>query len=59
MPIRVKAQLRCTQEDLFIDEYIQCRFNGAEAARRVYNIGGKGGSRDLRASTARTMAAQL
>lgn len=48
-----------TKENIFIDEYIQCRFNGAEAVRRVYNIGGKGGSRDARASTARTMAAQL
>lgn len=54
-----KSRLRYTKEDLFINEYIQCRFNGAEAVRRVYNIGGKGGSHDPRASTARTMAAQL
>jgi len=60
MPISpAKANVGCTREDLFIIEYIQCRFNGAEAVRRVYNIGGKGGSRDRRSSTARTMAAQL
>lgn len=54
-----KSQQRFNKEDLFVAEYIECRFNGAEAVRRVYNIGGKGGSRDPRASTARTIAAQL
>lgn len=50
---------RFSKEDLFIDQYIHCKFNGAEAVRHVYNIGGKGGRTDLKASTARTMAAQL
>ncbi len=54
----MRNDLLC-KEDLFITEYIECRLNGAEAVRRVYNIGGKGGSRDPSASTARTMAAKL
>ena len=48
-----------TKEDLFIDEYIRCKFNGAEAARRVYNIGIRGGSTNPKASTARTIAAHV
>lgn len=59
MPIPQKYERSKLKENLFITEYINCHFNGAEAVRRVYNIGGKGGSCDPRASTARTMAAKL
>ncbi len=47
------------KEDLFISEYFRCGFNGAEAARRVYNIGARGGRTDPKASTARTIATHV
>ncbi len=55
----MSTAFKITKEDLFIDEYIRCKFNGAEAARRVYNIGARGGSTDPESSTARTIAAQV